>query len=37
MEKRKLTITLQVDWKAALHAAGKLAQHTSYQGETLNF
>jgi hypothetical protein len=37
MEKRKLTITLQADWKAALRAAGELAQQTSYQGETLNF
>lgn len=37
MEERKLTITLQADWKAALRAAGKLAQQTSYQGETLNF
>lgn len=27
MEKRKLTITLQADWKAALRAAGKLATH----------
>ncbi len=37
MEKRKLTITLQPDWKAALRLAGKAAQHKTYQGETLNF
>lgn len=37
MEKRTLTITLQPDWKAALRAAGKVAQHIDYQGETLNF
>ena len=37
MEKRKLTITLQADWKSALRAAGKAAQQDSYQGETLNF
>jgi predicted transcriptional regulator len=37
MEKRKLTITLQSDWKAALRAAGQAAQRDSYQGETLNF
>ena len=37
MEKRKLTITLQPDWKSALRSAGKMAQHNSYQGETLNF
>lgn len=37
MEKRKLTITLQADWKAALRAAGKAAQQDGYQGEMLNF
>lgn len=37
MEKRKLTITLQADWKAALRAAGQVAQRDGYQGETLNF
>ena len=37
MEKRKLTITLQADWKTALRAAGKVAQQDGYQGETLNF
>jgi predicted transcriptional regulator len=37
MEKRKLTITVQADWKAALRATGKAAQQTGYQGETLNF
>lgn len=34
---RTLTITLQPDWRAALRQAGKKAQATSYQGETLNF
>lgn len=37
MEKRKLAITLQSDWKTALRAAGQMAQRESYQGETLNF
>lgn len=37
MEKRKLTITLQADWKSALRAAGQAAQRDGYQGETLNF
>lgn len=37
MEKRKLTITLEPDWKSALRNAGKMAQQNSYQGETLNF
>ena len=37
MEKRKLTITLQADWKGALRAAGQAAQRDGYQGETLNF
>jgi len=37
MNERKLTITLQPDWQAALRQAGRLAQTSSYQGETLNF
>lgn len=35
--RRKLTITLQPDWRAALRRAGKKAQADRYQGETLNF
>jgi predicted transcriptional regulator len=35
--RRTLTITLQPDWRAALRRAGKKAQATRYQGETLNF
>jgi predicted transcriptional regulator len=35
--RRTLTITLQPDWRAALRQAGKKAQATRYQGETLNF
>ncbi len=35
--RRKLTITLQPDWRAALRRAGKRAQADRYQGETLNF
>ena len=34
---RTLTITLQPDWRTALRQAGKKAEATSYQGETLNF
>jgi predicted transcriptional regulator len=37
MAQRRLTITLQPDWQAALRAAGRRAQRTNYQGETLNF
>lgn len=37
MTERTLTITLQSDWREALRRAAKLAQATSYQGETLNF
>lgn len=37
MTARTLTITLQPDWKAALRVAGKKAQASRYQGETLNF
>lgn len=35
--RRRLTITLSPDWRAALRQAGKAAQADSYQGETLNF
>jgi predicted transcriptional regulator len=36
--RRKLTITLQPDWRAALRRAGQRAQEADrYQGETLNF
>ena len=34
---RSLTITLQPDWKAAIRQAGKRAEASTYQGETLNF
>jgi predicted transcriptional regulator len=34
---RTLTIMLQPDWRAALRRAGKRAQASRYQGETLNF
>ena len=37
MAPRTLTITLQPDWRAALRAAGRIAQAEHYQGETLNF
>ena len=37
MNKRRLTITMQSDWKGALRAAGKLAKAKTYQGEVLNF
>lgn len=37
MNTRRLTITLQPDWRAALRKAGKAATATTYQGETLNF
>lgn len=37
MAQRRLTITLQSDWRAALRATGRRAQSTEYQGETLNF
>ena len=36
-EPRRLTITLQPDWRAALRTAGRKSASTSYQGETLNF
>ena len=34
---RNLTISLNLDWKAALRAAGTAAKASSYQGEILNF
>ena len=37
MTKRRLTITLQPDWKEALRHAGRRASARSYQGEVLNF
>ncbi len=37
MKKRRLTITMRPDWRAALRHAGKAAAATNYQGETLNF
>jgi predicted transcriptional regulator len=37
MTQRKLTITLQPDWKAAIRAAGVAAKADTYQGEVLNF
>jgi predicted transcriptional regulator len=37
MNKRRLTITLRPDWRAALRMAGKRATAGTYQGETLNF
>ena len=36
-EPRRLTITLQPDWRAALRTAGRKSASPSYQGETLNF
>jgi predicted transcriptional regulator len=37
MRQRHLTITLQPDWRAALHQAGERAKARSVQGEVLNF
>ena len=37
MSKRRLTITLGSDWRAALRQAGKAATASTYEGETLNF
>jgi predicted transcriptional regulator len=37
MTQRRLTITLQPDWKAAIRAAGVAAKSGTYQGEVLNF
>lgn len=37
MTERRLTITLQPDWKGALRAAARASRAASYQGEMLNF
>jgi len=37
MTKRRLTITMSADWRAALRGAGRRAAARSYQGEVLNF
>jgi predicted transcriptional regulator len=37
MTQRRLTITLQPDWKAAIRAVGVAAKSGTYQGEVLNF
>lgn len=37
MTKRRLTITLDPVWQAALRRAGRVATAATYQGETLNF
>lgn len=37
MNKRRLTITMQPDWRGALRTAGKSAKANTYQGEVLNF
>jgi hypothetical protein len=37
VDKRRLTITLRPDWRAARRQAGKAADANSYQGEMLNF
>lgn len=37
MTQRRLTITLQPDWCAALRQAGERAKARSYRGEVLNF
>lgn len=37
MNGRRLTITLEPDWRAAVRRAGRQAREESYQGETLNF
>ncbi len=37
MSKRKLTITMNADWRTALRASGKRATARGYQGEVLNF
>lgn len=37
MTERKLTITLDADWRAALRSVGRAARADDYQGETLNF
>ena len=37
MKERRLTITMQPDWRGALRAAGKSVKAKTYQGEVLNF
>ena len=37
MTRRKLTITMNSDWRNALRATGKHANARGYQGEVLNF
>lgn len=37
MTERRLTITLQSDWKGALRAVAQAAKADAYQGEVLNF
>ncbi len=37
MKERRLTITMQPDWRGALRAAGKSVKANTYQGEVLNF
>jgi predicted transcriptional regulator len=37
MTQRRLTITLQPDWKAAIRSVGVAAKSGTYQGEVLNF
>jgi predicted transcriptional regulator len=37
MTQRRLTITLQPDWKAAIRSLGVAAKSGTYQGEVLNF
>lgn len=37
MKERRLTITMQPDWRGALRAAGKSVKANTYQGEFLNF
>jgi len=37
MKERRLTITMQPDWRGALRAVGKSVKANTYQGEVLNF
>ena len=37
MNKRRLTITMQANWRGALRAAGQSAKANTYQDEVLNF
>ena len=37
MTERRLTITLQPDWRAAIRAVGVAAKADTYRGEVLNF